>query len=1004
MKQSFPEWLDSWEAQERAGQRRTAIKKKQEWTAEDDCILLLQWLSSSARREAEVKLSMISTPEEDCDREGSPQRRATEEERDAFYVAKYRVLLRVLQDPVTQTVMQRQQLMAMRRADITTEGVLSFQQRYSMLAVVGDDDDKPVMPWASLNVAFITAAWGSTVMKGEITAFKREMAQCMSASTDQLRPLAKRMQVHELAKINDGIWNHEASDSARLERENEKLRKQLEKLQAAGGRKGDGGGGGKVPNGGQAAGGGGGGGTQPSGKSAGMCHDFQNGTCRRGTSCRFQHGAVTDGSAAGGSGSGGGGGQPVPGGNAKWDCGCGANNYAERTVCYKCKAAKPAGGAGAQQANAAAHLQRVSSVASSQIICQLCNKAGHSARDCRNGHQQAQGPRQGNYAEGEQQWQQPQQGGQQQYYLPAEPFLGQGQPTAVYTVAAPRSEASSSVQHSAQGNTARMTAPQQGPPRPDPRALYNPWDSGMWSGGYAAMTAAHPSHEYSASAGQLRASTEAQRQQQQSRRTDDRDVQFQGPRSYVPGTEAMRLNSTMLARCVSILQALNLTVNVLQMIEEGTLPDWEAFRDIVVCMATGKAAEVAAGPLKRGLQHGFDSNKVCASMPQLYTVLWVAVIDQAISQVYGRVGNLKRAGADAEAEVPADSAEAGSGVAAAGVRTVADIECELESAAATAPRRSSRTRAHAAALQTDTDSEVEVAMRKHHFRAAVEAADQSTAAGAILAALPDDGHTFVEAPCFREVLQEGAPETFTVNGMPVFELVHDSGCDHYRINDSKLPADQQAQLQWVAAKPGATSLADGTLSTGDQQLRGGAIISTVRDGRIFRYYAETVYRSHGAAPAHLMGTGIMRALNLQPRWQQRELSIQPRGWAVPAVTSMAPPAGVPPGIVRSFWCVGEELTPTATAGEDGGSSQAHAATVAVEPPMVLDLPSLLQLPQLYKQGLVQLSDRQEGLSVYEPCGGAVTGLEALLANGQRVARYRYSDSNRKARRAAEARV
>ena len=80
------------------------------------------------------------------------------------------------------------------------------------------------------------------------------------------------------------------------------------------------------------------------------------------------------------------------------------------------------------------------------------------------------------------------------------------------------------------------------------------------------------------------------------------------------------------------------------------------------------------------------------------------------------------------------------------------------------------------------------------------------------------------------------------------------------------------------------------------------------------------------------------------------------------------------------------------------------AAATVEPPVVLDLPSLLQLPQLYKQGLVQLSDRQEGLSVYEPCGGAVTGLEALLANGQRVARYRYSDSNRKARQAAEARV
>jgi hypothetical protein len=203
------------------------------------------------------------------------------------------------------------------------------------------------------------------------------------------------------------------------------------------------------------------------------------------------------------------------------------------------------------------------------------------------------------------------------------------------------------------------------------------------------------------------------------------------------------------------------------------------------------------------------------------------------------------------------------GVGAAVARSVEDLDFELEGGSgAAAARRSSHRQAGAAVLQIDTASEVEERVRKHHFRATAEAADQSTAAGAILASLPDDGRTFVEAARFREVLLAGAPETFTVNGMPVCELVHDSGCNHYRINDSKLPADQQAQLEWVAAQPGATSLADGTLSTGDQLLRGGAVISTERDGRIFKYFAQTVYRSHGAAPAHLMGTGMMRALNL----------------------------------------------------------------------------------------------------------------------------------------------
>jgi hypothetical protein len=119
------------------------------------------------------------------------------------------------------------------------------------------------------------------------------------------------------------------------------------------------------------------------------------------------------------------------------------------------------------------------------------------------------------------------------------------------------------------------------------------------------------------------------------------------------------------------------------------------------------------------------------------------------------------------------------------------------------------------------------------------------------------------------------------------------------------------------------------------------------------------------------------------------------------VTAMAPSVGVPPGIMRSSCSVGEELTPTATSGEDGGL-QAHAAAVAVEPPVVADQSSLCQLPQLHKQGRMQLEGRQVGLSPYQPCGGATVGLEALLVNAMKVARSRYSDSSRAVRRAAEA--
>ena len=983
-KQAFAQWRDTWLTQVRNPRRRSVTRKQQVWTAEDDCLLLMEWLDSTLLREVESKLMAITRPAANADLEGEPDDAATAEERLAFYISKYRVMQEVLQDPTSQRAMQQDQLRELRRSDIKHENIHAFRQRFYMLCVVGDDEAQPVLPWARLNTDFITAAWEKTVMRAEIPSLRREAARYLARDECTLPELVRLMEAHELAWINASIWDDgSALKAAKLEKEVERLRKQLEQAKEA--KKG----GGKPSyGGGQAVGG-------AEKASAGVkevqvCHDFLRGDCRRGNACRFQHVAANSSqkdTGKGGADVSGGGNGGAQGGatKASWDCACGAHNYSHRTTCYTCHAPKPSGKA--QQANAAAHLQRINSA--QPVSCQLCGQPGHVARNCsqllqQSRQQQPREQRHGNYAEG----------GGQHHHLPVAPFEGHQSGAHVgaaahagYTITGPGYAPGGGA--SAHGYAARMGGQPSTRAAPEPRGVYNPWagddNSYLWSGGYAAMSASTlaPAHDMHAAVGQLRATTEAQRLRQASRRVDDKDVQFQGPRGFVPGTEQMRANASMHARVVSVLQALNVSVNVLQMLESGEALDWAAFRQMVVRMATGKEDAVAEGPLKRALRRGFEQNKVTCSVPELYMVNWVAIVEQSVTTVFG-----------ASIAGPVGAADS------ATARRAEDLDAELLQAAAAV---GGSVRAPAKAQSGDLG--VETRVRQHHFAAALQAVDKDTVAGAIMASLPNDGSTYVETACFREVLAEGSPQAYKVNGMPVIELVHDSGCDHYRINDSKLPAEQREQLEWVAAAPGATSLADGTLSTGDQLLKGGAVITTQRgDGRIFRYYADTVYRSHGAAPAHLMGTGIMRALNLKADWQKRQISIQPQGWAQPSVTPMGAPSGVPPGVTRSFWCVGESLTTGQPPAEEAPELHANAATEARGPTVVADLPLLKELPQLHKQGLVRLSDRQDGLSVYEPCGGGATGLEALLVNGVKVGRYRYSDSNRKARQAAQSRV
>jgi len=80
-----------------------------------------------------------------------------------------------------------------------------------------------------------------------------------------------------------------------------------------------------------------------------VCHDFQNGRCFRGESCRFDHSAPPGGmpppppmgyAPAPYGGGGGGDAAPAPG---DWFCAsCSASNFARRGECFKCNAPRPA--------------------------------------------------------------------------------------------------------------------------------------------------------------------------------------------------------------------------------------------------------------------------------------------------------------------------------------------------------------------------------------------------------------------------------------------------------------------------------------------------------------------------------------------------------------------------------------------------------------------------------------------------------------------------------------
>eukprot|EP00873_Tetraselmis_striata_P011946 jgi/Tetstr1/432210/TSEL_021666.t1 len=149
------------------------------------------------------------------------------------------------------------------------------------------------------------------------------------------------------------------------------------------------------------------------------------------------------------------------------------------------------------------------------------------------------------------------------------------------------------------------------------------------------------------------------------------------------------------------------------------------------------------------------------------------------------------------------------------------------------------------------------------------------------------------------------------------------------------------------------------------------------------HHAPRVYENGGEAPGLLLGGSTITALGLRPDPATRICTFRapnrPAG-RVPLLSQTAWERRVredQPGVrvERASYCHGVEL------GDDemGESLQRH--------------------------GLARLSTREEGISMYEPCGGGyVAVLNAMLANGQKVARYRHSDIDPAARKAAEQRV
>eukprot|EP00873_Tetraselmis_striata_P019273 jgi/Tetstr1/439537/TSEL_027966.t1 len=220
-----------------------------------------------------------------------------------------------------------------------------------------------------------------------------------------------------------------------------------------------------------------------------------------------------------------------------------------------------------------------------------------------------------------------------------------------------------------------------------------------------------------------------------------------------------------------------------------------------------------------------------------------------------------------------------------------------------------------------------------------------------------------------EPISSHAHSARTWSGERAFEAALMMVESHTRMNASTMEASAvEAVVKgaggWVDVDM-VVVLANGKRSCEQQRRLRDGVVFTLRDpvtSIMAAHHAPRVYENGGEAPGLLLGGPTITALGLRPDPATR------------ICTFRAPnrPAGRVPLLSQTAW-------------ERRVREHQHVS--------------------LHRHRLARLSTREEGISLYEPCGGGyVAVLDAMLANGHKVARYRHSDTDPAARKAAGQRL
>eukprot|EP00873_Tetraselmis_striata_P028220 jgi/Tetstr1/448484/TSEL_035752.t1 len=202
------------------------------------------------------------------------------------------------------------------------------------------------------------------------------------------------------------------------------------------------------------------------------------------------------------------------------------------------------------------------------------------------------------------------------------------------------------------------------------------------------------------------------------------------------------------------------------------------------------------------------------------------------------------------------------------------------------------------------------------------------------------------------------------NTMLQCETISDGGSSHTRMNASAMePSAAEAVVKgaggWVDVDM-VVVLANGKGSCEQQRRLRDGMVFTLRDpvtSIMAAHHAPRVYENGGEAPGLLLGGPIYHH--------------SPRAAPGPGDQNLHFPRTQPTS------------RQSAAAQSNGvGAAGPRAPTCESKTCEPADLPPLRDVQSLQRHGLARLSTREEGISMYEPCGGGyVAVLNAMLANG-----------------------